>query len=329
MEQTFKIVIDTKGGDNGSSVMVKGATLALERFPRLKVLLAGNEEEIREECDCLHLPADRVEILDAPGEITNFDNPADAMYHKTDSSMLLSLDTLSSRDDLVGMITCGNTGVALTGAMRYLSGEQRLRPALAAILPSQDGNFTCLVDTGATIDCTAAMLHHFAVLGSDFMRQMYGVEHPKVALLSNGTEPMKGNKLVKETYPLLSADERLNFTGNVEGSNALSGVCDVLVCDGFAGNQVLKVTEGTAKRMMTDIMRYARRTHSAEIGELFTHLMGVYDIGSLGGGIILGVTKPVIKARGNADEKAVVSVAEMLLNMAEHKAVFDKSRNHI
>ena len=329
MNETIKIAIDTKGGDNGPSVMVKGAALALERFPRLEILLAGDAAQIREECGLLKLPAERVEILDAPGEITNFDNPADAVYHKTDSSMLRALDTLSSRDDLVGMITCGNTGVALAGAMRYLSGEQRIRPALAAILPSQDGGFTCLVDTGATIDCTSAMLHHFAVLGADFMRQMYGVGHPKVALLSNGTEPTKGNKLVKETYPLLSADERLNFVGNVEGSNALSGVCDVLVCDGFAGNQVLKVTEGTAKRMMTDIMRYARKNNSSEVEELFAHLMGVYDIGSLGGGIVLGVTKPVIKARGNADERAVANIAQMLLNMADHKAVFDKSKNHI
>ena len=329
MERKFRIVIDTKGGDNGPSVMVKGAALALERFPQLHVLLAGDERLLREECERLRIPAQRAEILDAPGEITNFDNPAQAVYVKTDSSLLRALDALSSRDDLVGMITCGNTGAALAGAMRYLSGENRVRPALAAILPAQSGGFTCLVDTGATVDCTAAMLHHFAHLGSDLMRSMYGIEAPRVGLLSNGTEPTKGNKLVKETYPLLSADEGLHFIGNIEGSDALSGACDVLVCDGFAGNQVLKVTEGTAKRMMTDIMRYAKKTNSADAERLFTHLMGVYDIGSLGGAIILGVTKPVVKARGNADERAVVSVSEMLLNMAQHKAVFDINRNQL
>jgi glycerol-3-phosphate acyltransferase PlsX len=329
MEQKFRIVIDTKGGDNGPSVMVKGAALALERFPQLEVLLAGDERLIQEECERLRMPAQRAEILDAPGEITNFDNPAQAVYGKTDSSLLRSLDALSSRDDLVGMITCGNTGAALAGAMRYLSGENRVRPALAAILPAQSGGFTCLVDTGATVDCTAAMLHHFAHLGSDLMRDMYGIKAPRVGLLSNGTEPTKGNKLVKETYPLLSADESLHFIGNIEGSDALSGACDVLVCDGFAGNQVLKVTEGTAKRMMTDIMRYAKKTNSAEVERLFTHLMGVYDIGSLGGAVILGVTKPVVKARGNADERAVVSVSEMLLNTAQHKAVFDINRNQL
>lgn len=329
MEQKFRIVIDTKGGDNGPSAMIKGASLALERFPQLEVLLVGDSGQIGGECDLLQMPMDRTEILDAPGEITNFDNPAEAVFRKTDSSMLRALEALSSNGDLIGMITCGNTGVALAGAMRYLSCENRVRPALAAILPAQNGGFTCLVDTGATVDCTSAMLHHFALLGSDFMKRTYGVEDPKVGLLSNGSESSKGNKLVKETYPILSEDERLNFVGNIEGSEALSGKCDVLVCDGFAGNQVLKVTEGTAKRMMTDIMIYARKTKSADVEQLFYHLMGVYDIGSLGGGIILGVTKPVVKARGNADERAVVSVAEMLLNMAEHKAVFDKNRNHI
>ena len=329
MEQRTKIVIDTKGGDKGASVLVKGAALALERFPQLALVLAGDAAQLGKECEHLHVPVDRAEILDAPGEITNYDDPAHTLYRKTDSSMLRSLEALASRDDLFGMITCGNTGVALTGAMRFLSGENPTRPALAAVLPAETGGFTCLVDTGATIDCTSAMLRHFAHLGSDFMRQMYGIENPKVGLLSNGAEPTKGNKLVKETHPLLAADGEVNFVGNVEGSDALSGVCDVLVCDGFAGNQVLKVTEGTAKRMMTDIMRYAKKTGSADAEKLFFHLMGVYDIGSLGGGIILGVTKPVIKARGNADERAVVSVAEMLLNMADHRAVFDRSRNHI
>jgi len=329
MEQKIKIVIDTKGGDNGAEAMVKGAALALEQFPQLTILLAGDAPALIKACERLNIPADRVEILDAPGEITNYDNPAEAIYNKTDSSMLRALETLALRDDLFGMITCGNTAVALTGAMRYVSGANRVRPALAAVLPAQTGGFTCMVDSGATIDCTPALLQHFAVLGTDLMHKMYGIDSPKVGLLSVGSESTKGNKLVKETYPLLEADERLNFIGNVEGNEALSGKCDVLVCDGFAGNQVLKVTEGTAKRMMTDIMKYAMSTGSEEVKKLFYHLMGVYDIGSLGGGIILGVEKPVIKARGNADEKAVVSVAGMLLNMAANRAVFDQNKNHI
>lgn len=324
-----KILIDTKGGDNGASVMVLGAKETLAKFEEISVVLVGDEATVKEECEKMELPMERVEIIDAKGEITNFDNPAEALFNKTDSSMLVGLQALSNREDIFGMITSGNTGVLLTGAMRYVSGKDRVRPALAAVLPSSNGGFTCLVDTGATIDCTPQMLHHFAILGSDFMKVTYGIENPKIGLLSNGSEPTKGNKLVKETYPLLAEDENLNFVGNVEGNVALSGMCDVLVCDGFAGNQVLKVTEGTATRIITDIMKYAYRENSAEIKKLGVHLMSIYDIGSLGGGVILGAAKPIIKTRGNAKESAVVNTSEMLLNMAQNKSVFDKDRNKI
>ena len=327
--ETVKILIDTRGGDNGASVMIKGAAEALAKFEDLAFVLVGDEATIREECERASLSSERVEIVGANGEITNFDNPAEALFHKSDSSMLVGLQMLASRDDIFGMITAGNTGVLLTGAMRYVSGKERVRPALAAVLPSSDGSFTCLVDTGATIDCTPQMLHHFALLGSDFMKMTYGIESPRIGLLSNGSEPTKGNKLVKETHPLLANDEKLNFVGNVEGNIALSGVCDVLVCDGFSGNQVLKVTEGTATRIITDIMKYAYRENLDEVKKLGAHLMGVYDLGSLGGGVILGVAKPIIKTRGNAKEGAIVGTSEMLLNMARHEAVFDKSRNKI
>jgi glycerol-3-phosphate acyltransferase PlsX len=213
--------------------------------------------------------------------------------------------------------------------MRYVSGKERVRPALAAVLPSADGGFTCLVDTGATIDCTPQMLCHFARLGSAFMSATYGIESPRVGLLSNGSESSKGNKLVKETHPMLAADESLNFIGNVEGNTALSGICDVLVCDGFAGNQVLKVTEGTAMRIITDVMKYAHREGSAEVKKLGAHLMAVYDISSLGGGVILGTAKPVIKARGNSNESSVVNTSRMILNIARGESVFDKSKNKI
>lgn len=326
---TIKILIDTKGSDNGAETMIKGAGEALGKFDELQVLLIGDEGVIKQACEDLKLPMERIEIVDAKEEITNFDNPAEALFNKTDSSMLKGLQILAERDDVFGMISAGNTGVLISGAVRYVSSRKRVRPALAAVLPCSDGSFTCLVDTGATIDCTPQMLHHFACLGSDFMRLTYGIENPKVGLLSNGSESSKGNKLVKETYPVLASDEKLDFVGNVEGNTALSGVCDVLVCDGFAGNQVLKVTEGTATRIITDIMKYAYRENSDEIKKLGAHLMSIYDIGSLGGGVILGTAKPIIKTRGNAKESAVVNTAEMLLNMANHKSVFDKSRNRI
>lgn len=324
-----KIVIDTKGSDKGGATVIGGAALALKSLDSLEVLLVGDADFIKSECERLNMPMDRVEVLDAPSEITNYDSPTAALFEKPDSSIVKALAALGSRDDLYGLITAGNTGALIAGAMRYLSKKNRVRPALAAVLPAENGSFTCLVDTGASIDCNSATLLHFARLGSDFMQKMYKIEKPRIGLLSNGSESTKGNALVKETHALLSKEEGLNFVGNIEGNVALSGACDVLVCDGFAGNQVLKVSEGMAKRLITDIVKYAKRTGNESIMELVGHLMGVYDFGSLGGGIILGCDKPMIKVRGNSGEKAILSTAEMLLNLAEDKEIFDKEKNKI
>lgn len=324
-----RIVIDTKGSDKGCGEILKGAALALEKLEELSLLIVGDEEYILRECKELVMPMDRVEILHAPDEITNYDDASVAVFKKTESSMIKGLCALGERDDLCGMITAGNTGVLIAASVRYLSRRERVRPALAAILPASHGGFTCLVDTGATIDCPASTLLHFARLGTEFMRDSYAIASPRVGLLSNGAEPTKGNKVVREAHQLLCDARDINFIGNIEGNNALSGDCDVLVCDGFAGNQVLKVTEGTATRIITDIVKVAKRNESKELMALVGHLMGIYDISSLGGGIILGARKPIIKTRGSSGAEAVVNTARMLLNMAENKEVFNSSENKI
>lgn len=323
MEKIYKIVIDTKGSDKGQEMMVKGAIMALDEYKNLGVCIVGDAsviEAITKERPDL---SERIEIVDAPEEINNYDSPATALFEKPNSSLVRALNLVSTRDDLTGLINAGSTGALIAGSMRFLSGKNRVRPALAAVLPAETGGFTCLVDTGATIDCSAETLLHFAHLGTDFMRRLYRIENPKVGLLSNGAEPTKGNKVVKEAHALLRDAEGINFIGNVEGTGALSGACDVLVCDGFAGNQVLKVTEGIARRIITDIVKYSKATGNPELMKLVGHLMAMYDFNSLGGGIILGVEKPVIKAHGAANEKSIVSTAGMLLNMAENKEIFD------
>lgn len=319
----YKIVLDTKGADKGPGVIIRGAKAALEKFDSLELLLVGDTDVILNECRELAIPMERVEILEAPEEITNYDSPVTALFQKQNSSLVVGMKAVAERDDLLGFVGSGSTGALISSSMRYLGGERRVRPALAAVLPAENGSFTCLVDTGATIDCDANTLFHFAKLGTDFMREMYGIESPRVGLLSNGAEPTKGNKVVKEAHQLIANEPSLNFVGNIEGNKALSGACDVLVCDGFAGNQVLKVTEGTAKRILTDVVKYAKKTGSEEIMKLFGHLMAVYDIASLGGGVILGAVKPVVKAHGACDEKAIVSTVGMVLNMVQNKQVFD------
>lgn len=326
----YKVVIDTKGSDKGAQTVIKGAKMALDRFEELEVLLVGDEDVIQKECAELGADMSRVEILHAPQTVTNYDSPVTALFEKPESSLVKAMDALSKREDLVGFVGAGSTGALIASAARYLGGKERKRPALSAVLPSISGGFTCVVDTGATIDCDANMLLHFAKMGSDFMKEMYGIESPRIGLLSNGAEETKGNKVVKEAHQLIKNEESLNFIGNVEGNNALSGVCDVLVCDGFAGNQVLKVTEGTAKRIITDVVKFAKKTGSEEIMKVVGHLMSMYDIASLGGGNVLGVIKPVVKAHGSSDEKAIVSTTQMVLNMVQNKQIFDSkyAENH-
>ena len=317
----YKIIIDTKGSEKGPSVIVAGACISLETFEELEVVLVGDKDFIEEELKKHNAPMDRIEVIDAPDEINNYDNPMSAVFEKPNSSLIVALDTYSKRDDICGMLNSGNTGALLTGAMRFLPQKVRMRPAMAATMLNAAGTLTCVLDSGSLVDCSAETLLYFAHTGSNMMKEMYGVENPRIGLLSNGSEPTKGNKVVKEAHKLI-AESGLNFIGNVEGNSALDGCCDVVVCDGFAGNQILKVTEGTAKRMITDIVKYAKQTGSQEIMGLVKHLMKTYDIASVGGGILLGVSKPVIKTRGSADERTILNTSRMLLNMAKNKKHF-------
>ena len=322
MNRLYKIAIDTMGSDKGPEMMVEGALKALAANPDMGAVLVGDGEVIKGALANAEYDEDRVEIIEATEVITNYDNPAEAIMRKRESSLVKALDAVKRRDDIVGLINAGSTGALLVGAAIYLPTPDRKRPALAAVLPAEKGGYVCLVDTGANIDCSAAQLHAFAHMGEQFMRELYGLESPRVGLLSNGAEETKGNKLVKETHQLLKADESLNFVGNIEGTNALTGDCDVLVADGFAGNQVLKNTEGIAKRIIKDIVKYAKKTESPDMMKLVGHLMSIYDFNSLGGGIVLGVSKPVIKAHGAANADSIVNTSSMILNIAKNRDVF-------
>jgi glycerol-3-phosphate acyltransferase PlsX len=319
---TYKIAVDVMGSDNGPELLVEGAVKALQANEDLSLILFGDQAIIDAKLTELGCDPERVEVVHATEVITNYDNPMEAIFRKMDSSLVKALMTLSEREDVIGLINAGSTGALLAGSLRYVPSKELKRPALAALLPAEKGGFTCLVDTGANVDCTAAQLVNFAHMGSDFMKEYYRIEHPRVGLLSNGAEETKGNKLVKETHALLKQETDLNFVGNVEGNCALSEDCDVLVADGFAGNQVLKNSEGIARRIITDIVKYAKTTGNAEMMKLVGHLMGIYDFNSLGGGIVLGCAKPIIKARGSANADSVKNTAAMLLNMAKNQDIF-------
>lgn len=320
MEKNYTIVIDTLGSDKGPEAIIEGTKLVLNEFNNVNITLVGDEELIKSK----GLPTDRVKIIHAPETVTNYDSPIEAFYKKANVSVFKAVEECSKDENAIGIISSGNTGALLVGTLRYLLDEKRTRPALAAILPNMAKGFTCLVDTGASIDCGPAQLVEFAHLGTDFMRKLYKIENPRVGLLSNGSEPTKGNHLVKETHPLLAKEEGINFIGNVEGSKALSGICDVLVSEGFAGNQVLKNTEGTAIALITEIMKFGKKTGQEEVAQQIAgYLMKTYDFESLGAGIMLGARKLVLKCRGSSGPSAIRSAAKILINVIEDKTFYE------
>ena len=323
----YKIVVDALGSDKGPEAIILGVSLALKEHQDLSITLVGPEELINEKIKELEIDASRLKIINATETITNYENPYAGIMSKPNASLVLAMKEVGKvEENYAGMITAGSSGAILMGSFRFLADENKTRPCMAALLPNGKASYTCIVDTGATIDCTSSQLHSFAHLGSDLMKKMYGIENPKVGLLSNGAEPTKGNHLVKETFPILNEDKELNFVGNIEGNNALSGDCDVLVCDGFAGNQVLKNTEGMAKRLITDIVMYSKKKNRPEFMEVAQFLMKSYDISALGGGMVLGTRKLIIKARGNSDERAIVNISQMVINYASGSALLTEKQ---
>ncbi len=309
------------GSDNGAELLVKGALAALEEHDDLEVILFGDGAAIERALG--ESDRARVEVVSTTEVIDNYDNPMEAIYKKTDSSLVRALMALGEREDVSGLINAGSTGALLAGSLRYVPAKQLRRPALASVLPAEKGGFTCLVDTGANIDCTAEQLVDFAHMGAELMKKYYSIEDPRIGLLSNGSEPTKGNKLVKATHALLKEEKELNFIGNIEGNRALSGDCDVLVAEGFAGNQVFKNSEGIARRLITDIVKYAKKTGSQEIMQLVGYLMKIYDFNSLGGAIVLGIDKPVVKVRGSANADTITNTVSMLMNMLKNNDLFN------
>ncbi|MBQ1648307.1 MAG: hypothetical protein II047_07595, partial [Bacteroidales bacterium] len=279
--EKHEIIIDLLGSDLGPEEMLEGARMILDDFPQVSVALAGP----RSLTEAAGLPEGRYRILEADKTVTNLDNPIEAFYSKEPVSVFKALEEAGRCDNVIGVISAGNTGALFAGAIRFLLADKTVRPCIAAILPNMQNGFTCLVDTGASIDCGPAQLVDFAHRGSEFMRTLYKLDSPRVGLLSNGAEPTKGNKLVKETHALLAREEGINFVGNIEGNKTLSGLCDVLVCEGFAGNQVLKNSEGMAVNLITEIIKYGKKNQVPAAQEIAGYLMSRFDFASLGAGI--------------------------------------------
>ncbi|NLT58689.1 MAG: phosphate acyltransferase PlsX [Clostridiales bacterium] len=303
----MKVVVDAFGGDHAPGEIVKGVVAAVER-QGITAVLTGDRQAL-ERLFAQQRWSDRgIELVDASEVIGMEEEPVAAVRQKKNSSLVVAMRLLAdgAADAFVG---ASSTGAMLTAAVlivRRIRGV--LRPALAPVLPSRGAPFL-LIDAGANAECRAEQLEQFGLMGSLYMEQVFGVASPRVGLLNIGAEPHKGTALQIEAYARLQA-AGLNFVGNLEGTDALAGRCDVLVADGYAGNIFLKSAEGAAA-MFTGLLRelfqsgLSARAAAALIASPLKQRLRQIDSRTYGGTALLGISKPVIKAHGSSDATAI------------------------
>lgn len=302
-----RIALDAMGGDRGLPVNVQGALLAKKETGH-EIILVGDEPLIRQEL-ARHRAQDAFLIQHAPTVVGMHEKPAEACRAKRDSSIMLCAQ-LVAEGKADAMVSAGHSGASMAASLWHLKRLPGVsRPAIATIFPTLDGSCVVL-DMGANVDCKAKHLYQFAVMGSIYARAMFGVERPKVGLLTIGEEEGKGNEVVNETHPLLK-QSALNYVGHVEGRDIPKGTADVFVCDGFVGNIVLKFGEGLAAALLslikTEIKRHPLAAVAAKLflKAPFAAIKRKTDPSEFGGAPLLGVGGVSLICHGGADAKAI------------------------
>lgn len=315
LQSNIKIVLDGFGGDNAPKEIVLGAIDAVNAFSDIEIVITGNEEILNKIIKDSGYTGNRISVLNANTTITNDESPTLAIRTKKDSSMVVALDYIldHEQENIAGFVSAGSTGAVLTGALLKLGRMNGIkRPAIAPLFPNLKNGKTLLIDCGANMDCKPEFLCQFALMGSIYMKKMYGIQNPKVALLSVGTEDKKGNELTHSAFELLKEMESINFVGNMEARDITTGDYDVVVSDGFAGNVALKSSEGMAKFILKSLKsEISSGGLGAKIGYLFLKktfkkLAKTLDYNAIGGSAFLGCKKVVVKAHGSSDRVAIL-----------------------
>jgi phosphate acyltransferase len=304
-----RIALDAMGGDNAPDEIVKGALLAVAEYPDVAITLVGREEVLREKLSALAaaIPS-RIDLVDAREVVDMTDNSLAPLRRKRNSSIRVAAN-LVAEGKADAMVSAGHTGAAMTSAYRFIGMIDGVsRPALAAVLPSANGH-TLLLDVGANVDAKPAYLREFAVMGHFYAQMLFGMKDPRVGLLSIGEEEGKGNELTKETFRVMK-ETGLNFIGNAEGRDVFNGNCDVVVCDGFIGNVVLKAGESLGEMISKNLRAEFTRTLPRKMAALM--LKGAIDdfkkridYSEYGGAPLLGVKGGCIVCHGRSNAKAI------------------------
>lgn len=304
MQDVTKVVLDAMGGDNAPAEMVKGAVDAVTSGADVKVFLTGKKNIVEKELEKYTYPKDRIEVVDAAEVIETAEPPVQAIRKKKDSSMVVGMNMVK-KNEADAFVSAGNSGAMLVGGQLVVGRIHGiLRAPMAPLLPTEKG-ISLLIDAGANVDARAEHLLQFAQMGSIYMEHVVGVKNPRVAIVNIGAEEEKGNALVKETFPLLKECKNINFVGSIEAREIPHGGADVIVCEAFTGNVILKLYEGVGSMLLHMVKQGMLSSLRSKIGALLVkpalkNVLKSFDASEYGGAPLLGLNGLVVKTHGNS-----------------------------
>ncbi len=323
MEKLMKVALDAMGGDNAPEEIVKGAIDAVNERNDIKVFLVGKAGRIHEELKKYQYKSEQIEVVNAEEEISCDESPVEAIRKKKDSSMVVAMKMVKDQT-ADAFVSAGSSGAILVGGQFVVGRIKGIKRApLGAIMPTAKG-VMLLIDAGANMDAKPEYLVEFAKMGSLYMEHVIGVPSPKVALVNIGMEEAKGNQLVKATAPLLRACEDLNFTGSIEPRDVPYGAADVVVCDAFVGNVILKLSEGLSAVLVKEIKAGMMSSLKSKIGALLAKpalkkTLKRFDASEYGGAPLLGLNGLVVKVHGSATAKEMKNAIIQCITFTEQE----------
>ena len=332
MSEITKVALDAMGGDHAPGEIVKGAVEAVQKRKDIEVFLVGQEELIQKELSQYAYDENQIKIINATEVIETAEPPVMAIRKKKDSSMVVAMKMVKN-GEADAFVSAGNSGAVLVGGQLIVGRIKGIdRPPLAPLIPTAKG-VSLLIDCGANVDARSSHLVQFAKMGSIYMEHVMGIKNPRVAIVNIGAEEEKGNALVKETFPLLKACTDINFIGSIEAREIPHGMADVIVCEAFVGNVILKLYEGVGAVLIQKIKKGMMSTLRSKIGALLVkpalkETLKSFDASEYGGAPLLGLNGLVVKTHGSSKAGEVSNSIIQCVTFKEQK-INDKIRECI